>query len=189
MREDDERYEGEENEGYFDASLDELLKNARAFESNPLDFELTSEVENKRPRQLDEKEVKVMGVYEHQEQGMPATAFVLLKDNSGRQVFIFIGRFEAVAISVAIEGAAYPRPMTHDLLKIVIERLGGKVDRIVIDDLWQQTYYAKIHISITNQMVDIDARPSDAIALALRFGAPIFMAESVLQQSAIDEEL
>jgi bifunctional DNase/RNase len=79
--------------------------------------------------------------------------------------------------------------MTHDLLKLLVDRLGGKVEKIIIDDLWQDTYYAKITIS-TNKgasVQEIDARPSDAIALALREKAPIFMAESVLEQAAVGD--
>jgi hypothetical protein len=113
---------------------------------------------------------------------------VLLKDVRNRLVPIYIGRYEAVAISMALEGASYPRPMTHDLLKNVIDRLGARVERIVVDDLWQQTYYARISVAMENEVADIDARPSDAIALALRAHAPIFVAESVLAQSAIGEE-
>jgi uncharacterized protein len=173
-----------------DTDLDDLIRNARSLEpSSFMDSgsDLTSEIENRQPRKLDEKEVKVQGVYEHQEQGMAPSAFVLVKDNQGRQVVIFIGRPEAVAISVALEGASFPRPMTHDLLKIVIERLGGRVERIVIDDLWQETYYARISVCANAEVLEIDSRPSDAIALALRVGAPIYMAESVLEQSASED--
>ena len=146
------------------------------------------EPENRRPRQLNEKEVTVMGVFEHQEEGIPPAAFVLLSDVLGRQVVIWIGRFEAYAISAALEGAQYDRPMTHDLLKLLVDRLGGKVEKIIIDDLWQDTYYAKITVSVNGVNVqEIDARPSDAIALALRAKAPIYMAESVLEQAAVGD--
>ena len=170
----------------MDDDLDDILRNARKFESEYHSKEegLTSETENREPRRLDEKEVKVMGVYEHQEQGSPPTAFVLLRDNRDRKVLIWIGRFEAYAISVALEGATYDRPMTHDLLKSMIDHLGGKVERIIIDDLWQDTYYAKISVSTATGTVDVDARPSDAVAVALRAGAPIYMAESVIEQAA-----
>jgi len=152
-----------------------------------LESEGLPEIENRQPRDLDEKEVKVVGVYEHQEQGLPPAAFVLLRDNRGRQVLIWIGRFEAYAISLALEGATLDRPMTHDLMKTLLERLGHKVERIVIDDLWQDTYYAKITVTLNGNTIDIDSRPSDAIALALRMKAPIYMAESVLQQAAREE--
>jgi len=184
VKEDDEEYEG---------NLDDILHEepSAADSTQPADG-LTSEIENRQPRRLYEKEVKVMGVYEHQEQGLPFASresyFVLLRDNQGRQVLIWIGRFEALAISVALEGAAYDRPMTHDLLKSVVDRLGGRIERIVIDDLWQDTYYAKISVQLNGHGVDIDARPSDAIALALRSRSPIFVAEAVLEQSAKESE-
>ncbi len=147
------------------------------------------EPENRRPRQLDEKEVTVIGVFEHQEEGIPPAAFVLLSDALGRQIVIWIGRFEAYAISAVLEGAQYDRPMTHDLLKLMVDRLGGSVEKIIIDDLWQDTYYAKITVSVKNgaNAQEIDARPSDAIALALRAKAPIYMAESVLEQAAVGD--
>jgi bifunctional DNase/RNase len=154
---------------------------------------LTSEIENRQPRQLDEKEVQVVGVYEHQEQGLPPgfspPAFVLLRDRQGRQVLIWIGRSEAFAISLALEDKTPDRPLTHDLLKSVLDRLGGKVERVLIDDLWQDTYYAKLAVSENGDALDIDARPSDAIAVALRAKAPIYMAEYVLEQAAISEDL
>ncbi|MCL6630719.1 MAG: bifunctional nuclease family protein, partial [Armatimonadetes bacterium] len=157
-----------------------------------LDNLMTSEIENRQPRRLEEKEVEVVGVYEHQEPGLPsgsAPAFVLLRDKQSRKVLIYVGRFEAYAISAALENIPFDRPMTHDLLKSVLERLGGRVERILIDDLWQDTYYAKICVSTNGNTVEIDSRPSDAIALALRTKAPIYMAESVIQQAAVDEDI
>ena len=149
-------------------------------------YEETSETENRAPRALNEKEVKVQGVYGYQDPSNPDAAprqtFVLMRDNRGRRVPIFIGPFETFAISMALEGASVDRPLTHDLLKNTIDRLGGTVERITIDDLWQQTFYAKITVSQKNgQTQDIDARPSDAIALALRTRSPIYMAESVIE--------
>ena len=151
----------------------------------------TSETENRMPRALNEKEVKVQGIWGYQDAQNPDAApkqtFVLLRDNRGRRVPIFIGPFETLAISMALEGVAVDRPMTHDLLKNSIERLGGTVERITIDDLWQQTFYARITVTQKNgESTDIDARPSDAIALALRTRSPIYMAESVIE--SIKEE-
>lgn len=137
----------------------------------------------------EEHEVKVMGVYEQQEQGGRNSAFVLLRDNLGRSVLIMIGRFEAFAISVALEGKSADRPMTHDLINNIISRMGGKVERILVDDLFQSTYYAKIDVAIDSKVIQIDSRPSDAIALGIRAKAPIFMAESVLQQAAVQEDI
>ena len=155
----------------------------------PEDWGREEPTEEGGERSLEEKEVKVIGVYEHQDAATAQpTAFVLLRDNQGRSVLIWIGRPEAFAISVAIEGATADRPMTHDLIKNIVLRLGGNIDRIVIDDLWHDTYYAKIHVAIDSREIIIDSRPSDAIAVGLRAKAPIFMAEAVLEQAAAYEE-
>jgi bifunctional DNase/RNase len=140
-------------------------------------------------RKLDEKEVKVTGLYESKHGTYDAQAIlVCVKDNYERSVFIEIGFFEARAISLALQGTLTDRPMTHDLLKNLVGRMGGSIDRIVIDDLMNQTFYAKIIVQMDGKIIDIDSRPSDAIALALRVKAPIYMAESVLEQAAVHEE-
>lgn len=159
----------------------------------PMNEGFTSEMENRQPRQVVEIEVQVVGVYEHQEQGQTPgfspPAFVLLRDKDNRQVLIFIGRAEAFAISLALEDKSVDRPLTHDLMKSIIDHLGVTIDRILIDDIWQETYYAKITLNLGDKTVQIDARPSDAIALGLRAKAPIFMAEYVLQQASISEDI
>ena len=138
---------------------------------------------------VEEKEVRVVGVYEHREEGNPQpSAFVLLRDVAGRSVLIFIGKFEAMSIWLALDGTSADRPLTHDLLNNVIGRMGGKIERILIDDLWNDTYYAKVTISYDGKSIDVDARPSDGIAVALRAKAPIFMAEAVLEKAAVREE-
>jgi len=161
-------------------------------ETGKFDDGLTSEIENRCPRQIEEKEVQVVGVYEHQEQGLgqgfSPPAFVLLRDKQGRQVLIFIGRPEAFAISLALEDKTVDRPLTHDLMKSIVDHMGGMIERILIDDIWQDTYYAKISLAANGKVLEIDSRPSDAIALALRAKAPIFMSEYVLEQASISEE-
>jgi hypothetical protein len=148
----------------------------------------TSENENRLPRQLHEKEVKVMGIFMHQDQKMPPQHFVLLRDNKGRRVPIWVGQFEAWAIQFALEGDLPERPLTHDLIKQLLDRMGATVDRVIIDDLWNETFYAKIGLVKPNgETLDIDARPSDAIALAVRARAPIYMAESVLEATVRTE--
>lgn len=109
---------------------------------------------------------------------------VVLKD-AGDQTFlpIWVGIFEANAIALQLEAVETPRPMTHDLLRNVIEELEGKVSRIVINDLQESTFFARIHMSVGDRDVVIDSRPSDAIALALRVDAPIFVAAHVLEQA------
>ena len=101
---------------------------------------------------------------------------------------IWIGKFEAYAISLALEGASADRPITHDLLNNVVNKMGGNVERILIDDLWNDTYYAKVTIAYDSKSLDIDSRPSDAIALGLRAKAPMYMVEGVLEKASVQEE-
>jgi uncharacterized protein len=114
---------------------------------------------------------------------------VILKD-TGSQLFlpIWIGVPEAKAIAIRIEGVELPRPMTHDLLRSLLETLGARVEKIVISDLRDNTFYALIHLVRDGQpSLTVDARPSDAIALALRANAPIFVLRSVMEKAqAVD---
>lgn len=107
---------------------------------------------------------------------------VLLRDPGGQRVLpIWVGVFEANAIAMQIENVTPPRPMTHDLLRNVISDLKGRVDRVVVTELRENTFYAVIMLKVDGDAVAIDARPSDAIALALRTSAPIFVDEQVLE--------
>ena len=109
---------------------------------------------------------------------------VILKDKQGERVLpIWVGVFEANAIALQIENIATPRPMTHDLLRNVIADLEGQVDRIVVSDLKDNTFYAVIHLTVRGERVAIDARPSDAIALALRTRSPILVEEVVIDHA------
>ncbi|HSV73402.1 MAG TPA: bifunctional nuclease family protein [Chthonomonadales bacterium] len=141
------------------------------------------EPENRQPRQLFEKEVKVVGVFEHPDptSGGIGQAFVLLQDRKGRKVPIYIGPFEARAIMMAVDGESSDRPMTHDLVKLLLDRLGTQVERVIIDDLFGETFYAKMLLKGAAGNHEVDCRPSDAVAIALRMRAPIYMAESVLE--------
>jgi bifunctional DNase/RNase len=109
---------------------------------------------------------------------------VILRDE-GSDVFlpIWIGIFEANAIALRIEGVEPPRPMTHDLLLASVHTLGAAIDRIVISDLQESTFFAVIHLNRNGETVTIDSRPSDAIALALRADAPIFVLRTVLEKA------
>ena len=97
---------------------------------------------------------------------------------------IWIGLLEASSIATAIENVQTPRPMTHDLLKNILDSLDVKVIRIEVNDLKDNTYYAIIYLEVDDKRLTIDARPSDAIALALRVNASIFVEESVIKKSA-----
>ncbi|HEV8434324.1 MAG TPA: bifunctional nuclease family protein [Thermoanaerobaculia bacterium] len=109
---------------------------------------------------------------------------VVLKDEEEKFFLpIWVGIFEANAIALQLENVATPRPMTHDLLKDMIGQLEGRVTRIVINDLRDSTFFAQIRVLTGGKTLEVDARPSDAIALALRTEAPIFVAQAVLDQA------
>jgi len=110
---------------------------------------------------------------------------LLLKELFGtRRLPIIIGQAEAQAIALELEGIKPPRPLSHDLMKNIIDNLGGTVLQVVISELRENTYYAQIIIDLSTLNIEIDARPSDAIALALRSQAPIFVADSVMESAS-----
>jgi len=114
---------------------------------------------------------------------------VLLKTVDGNKFLpIWIGHPEAAAILMKLQGASTPRPMTHDLLQELLDQLDASVDRISVTELRENTFYASITISVNGSEMEIDSRPSDAIALAVRVQAPIFVADDVLAESAIEFE-
>ncbi len=107
---------------------------------------------------------------------------VLLMDGEEKKVLpISIGPLEAQAIAIVLQGETPPRPLTHDLLKSVCENLGGEMEKIVITDIKESTFYAEVYLNQNSETLVIDSRPSDAIALALRFGAPIYMATRLVE--------
>jgi uncharacterized protein len=109
---------------------------------------------------------------------------IILKDVEERKALpIWVGIFEANAIALELEKVTTPRPMTHDLLKSVLDGLGATVQRIVVNDLKDNTFFAVIELLCNGATINIDSRPSDAIALALRVNAPIFVAEAVVAQA------
>jgi bifunctional DNase/RNase len=126
-------------------------------------------------------EVSVEGVF-FAETGSNVSRFVLLTDGE-RKLPIVIGAPEAVSISIPLEGSQTDRPLTHDLLKSILEKLGGHITKIVIDDIWNKTYYAKIFIQHGKTLLEVDSRPSDAIALALRCEVPIYVRDGILDQT------
>jgi bifunctional DNase/RNase len=110
---------------------------------------------------------------------------VILKDLEGkRHLPILIGPFEATAIALALEGTQVPRPLSHDLMKSVIESLKARVDRIVIHDIQENTFFAKVVLESTVGPLEIDARPSDSIALALRTGSPIYVSDQIILEES-----
>jgi bifunctional DNase/RNase len=114
---------------------------------------------------------------------------VLLKTADGNKFLpIWIGHPEAAAILMKLQGAATPRPMTHDLVTDMLARLEARVTRIAVTELRENTFYAMITVALNGSEIEIDSRPSDAIALAVRSGAPIFAADDVIEESAIEFE-
>jgi len=109
---------------------------------------------------------------------------IILRDQEGQRILpIWVGGFEANAIALQIENVQTPRPMTHDLLKNIIDDLSAQVERIVVTELKENTFYALIHLRTNGHSIEVDARPSDAIALALRTRSPIFVEEAVIQNA------
>jgi uncharacterized protein len=109
---------------------------------------------------------------------------IILRDKDGQRVLpIWVGVFEANAIALQMENVTTPRPMTHDLLKNVISDLKADIQKIVVSDLRENTFYALIYLMVNGEPVAIDARPSDAIALALRAQAPIFVEDRVIEHA------
>jgi bifunctional DNase/RNase len=120
------------------------------------------------------------------------TPIVVLREKSGkpkRLLPIWIGIFEALAIATEIENQTVERPMTHDLLKSIIEKAGVEVVSILVSELKEATFYAEITLRLSNEeVIKIDSRPSDAIALALRVDSPIYVAEEVMASSSISPD-
>lgn len=135
--------------------------------------------------------VKVVGI----DQNSMVPVVVITDTDEKGFIPIVIGPPEAQAITLAMEGSKPPRPMTHDLMKNLLDSLGAKVDRVVISELRDETYYARVYLRTKDRQMDVDARPSDAIALALRAEAPIFISEEVAAKALVaskpidDEEM
>jgi bifunctional DNase/RNase len=128
-----------------------------------------------------EIEMKIKGLVVDPISKMP---IVVLEDlNSERILPIWIGVFEANAIALKIENISTPRPMTHDLVKNFLEKLNISVEKVVVNDVRDNTFYAMIHCRYKDQAITIDSRPSDAIALSLRVDAPIFVEDEVVKKA------
>jgi uncharacterized protein len=130
------------------------------------------------------KELSLVGVRVELPSNQP---IVLLKESDGeRYLPIWIGAVEATAIAFALQGIETPRPMTHDLMRDMLGEVQVSVERVLISELVDQTFYALIRMSSDGKTVEVSSRPSDAIALAVRINAPIYAAEEVLDQAGIE---
>lgn len=128
-------------------------------------------------------EMKINGLAVDNSSKMPVVILADLEEK--RFLPIWIGVYEADAILMAMEAISVPRPMTHDLIKGIIDAVEISVDRIVIHDIKNNTFFAKIHLAKDGKEYEIDSRPSDAIALALRVEVPIFVSETVIMEATI----
>ena len=130
--------------------------------------------------------VDIVGVFEVENAENP---FVLLRDSAGRSFPIWVGPCEAMAIQFALSGAMLSRPLTHDLMLSLLERVGATLQRVLIDDLSNQVFYAKLFLSTPGGELSVDSRPSDALALAVRAQVPVLVAEAVIQEAMLDQEI
>ena len=126
-------------------------------------------------------EMKVRGLALDPVSNMPI--IILRDEEEKRSLPIWVGIFEANAIALELEKIATPRPMTHDLIKNIVESVEAKIEKIVVTDLRENTFFALIHLRLGEEEITVDSRPSDAIALALRAGAPIFVEEDVVRRA------
>jgi len=134
-----------------------------------------------------------MGMVEAQIDGLAmdlvsnSPVVILAAKESNKVLPIWIGHNEAWAIAMEISGLGSKRPLTHDLFKSAVEAMGGQLDKIEITELKEQTFYARLYISVNGKMIDIDARPSDSIALALKADSPIFVNEELFNSREEEE--
>jgi uncharacterized protein len=131
----------------------------------------------------DKVQVDILGLSSSQASG-GAYALILKETNGARRLPIIIGAFEAQSIALEMEGIKPPRPLTHDLIKNLIDLLGGELIDVLISDLRDGTFFARINLDTQ----EIDSRPSDAIAIAVRYGAPIYVAEKVMAEASFVSE-
>ena len=128
-----------------------------------------------------EVEMKIRGLMMDQVTNMP---IVVLKDSTGEAVLpIWVGIYEANAIALEIEKVTTPRPMTHDLIKVLLMGLEASIKKVVVSELKDDTFYALIWVERNGELISVDSRPSDALALALRHDCPIYVEDRVLQTS------
>lgn len=152
-----------------------------AFLSNPT----TSSAEESKQKTTEQVQMDISGIGFDQ---MAQTPVVILLDKQREKVLpIWIGLCEARAIEISLSGEVTPRPFTYDLVAAIIRTMKAKIERVVIVDLRDQVFYAQVEVSVNGNTLKIDARPSDALALASRMNAPVFVRSSVLENAATIE--
>jgi len=135
-----------------------------------------------------EKVAEVFGVFAAPSV-MGLSPVVVLRSEDGRYLPIYIGISEAMAIHSALKNRIMSRPMTHDLMAEILKKLRTKINKIIIDDLVDNTFYARIILKQNDHEIELDARPSDSIAMAVRMACPIYIDEKVLDEAGQEEEL
>jgi hypothetical protein len=136
---------------------------------------------------LEKTQVDILGLSTSPASG-GAFALILKETNGNRRLPIIIGAFEAQAIAIELENIKPPRPLTHDLMKSIIENMSSTISEVIISELKEGTFYAKIVLDTLTGTIEIDSRPSDAIAIGVRFGAPIFVDEDILREAGFEPE-
>lgn len=131
-------------------------------------------------------QVELLGVHVEAPSNTPAVQLREMRPTR-RRLSIFIGGPEATAIALALEGVATPRPLTHDLLCNVLDELGADLVQVVITEIRETTYYAELHLDLDDEVLRVSARPSDALALAVRVGCPIFVEDEVMELGGFEE--
>lgn len=135
------------------------------------------------------QKVNVVGVYmASAAEGVTPTPIVLLENEEEKVLPIYIGASEAFSIQTALEEVPYPRPLTHDLLVSMLEGLDTKIEKVVIDDLDDGVFFARIAVTREGDKFEFDARPSDSLALAVRTNTPVFVSESVMKQASVERD-
>lgn len=135
------------------------------------------------------QEVSVVGVYmTNSTGGDTPNPIVLLENKEERVLPIYIGASEAFSIQTSLDEMSYPRPLTHDLLISILEGLKSKIKKVLIDDLDDGVFFARIVVTSNGEEFEFDARPSDSLALAVRTKSPVFVSESVMAQASVEKD-
>lgn len=137
---------------------------------------------------MEKIQVDILALQPSPTTGGGAFALILRELNGNRRLPIIIGAHEAQAIAIELENLKPPRPLTHDLMKSIIEALGATISEIVITELKDGTFYSKILLETITGTIEVDSRPSDAIAIAVRMGAPIFVESSIMAEASFEVE-
>jgi bifunctional DNase/RNase len=137
---------------------------------------------------LEKIQVDILALQPSPTTGGGAFALILRELNGNRRLPIIIGAHEAQAIAIELESLKPPRPLTHDLVKSIIESLGATISEIVINELKDGTFYSKIYLETITGTIEVDSRPSDAIAIAVRMGSPIYVDNSIMNEASFEVE-